>query len=292
MKFGIAFANAGLFSDGPTAAACAQAIEGAGFESVWTVEHVLVPVDYESVYPYAKGGKMPGGGEVDIPDPLVWLSYVAASTTTLVLGTGILILPQRNPAITAKEVATLDRLSGGRLRLGIGVGWLQEEFDALGVPFEGRGQRTDAYVAAMRALWSGEEVTLDDGFQVWDKAVSKPIPTNGSVPIVVGGHSEAAARRAGRLGDGFFPGRGTNEQIAHLIEVMRQSATDAGRDPDSIEITAGTMGLASDDPVGAVAEMAALGVDRLVIPPLAYDAASAPDAYGAFAEKVIVPSAG
>ena len=287
MRFGIAFANSGPLAEGPVAAGCMRAVEAAGFDSVWTVEHVLVPVDYESTYPYAKGGRMPGGETSAIPDPLVWLAYVAAATETLLLGTGILILPQRNPAVVAKEAASLDRLSGGRLRLGIGVGWLEEEFDALGVPFAGRGKRTDAYVAAMRALWTGEQVTLDDGYQRWDKAVSLPTPTNGSIPIVVGGHSEAAARRAGRLGDGFFPGKGSPQQLAHLFQVMRDAAEQAGRDPEAIEVTASTRDLAGPDPLGAVQEMAALGVHRLIIPPLAWDPASAEEAYGAFAEKII-----
>ena len=193
MRFGVAFANSGPLAEGPVAVACARAIEAAGFDSIWTVEHVLVPVGYESTYPYARSGKMPGGETVAIPDPLVWLAYVAAATETLLLGTGIVILPQRNPAIIAKEVATLDRLSGGRVRFGIGVGWLEEEFNALGVPFAGRGKRLDAYVAAIRALWTGEEVDLDDGYHRWDRAVSLPTPANGTVPIVIGGHTEVAA---------------------------------------------------------------------------------------------------
>ncbi|QXC61142.1 TIGR03619 family F420-dependent LLM class oxidoreductase [Aquihabitans sp. G128] len=287
MHFGIAFANSGPLAEGPTAAGCMRAAEAAGFDSVWTVEHVLVPADYESTYPYARSGRMPGGETSAIPDPLVWLAYVAAVTDTLLLGTGILILPQRNPAVVAKEVASLDRLSGGRVRLGIGVGWLEEEFDALGVPFAGRGKRTDAYVAAMRALWTGEPVTLDDGYQVWEKAISLPTPTNGTVPIIVGGHSEAAARRAGRLGDGFFPGKGSPEALAHLFEVMGQAAEDAGRDPASIEITAGAAAIGGADPLGAVQEMAALGVHRLIVPPLAWDPDAAVEAYGAFGETII-----
>jgi probable F420-dependent oxidoreductase len=263
------------------------AVEAAGFDSAWTVEHVLVPAEYESTYPYARSGKMAGGETSAIPDPLIWLAYVAAATETLLLGTGILILPQRNPAVVAKEAASLDRLSGGRLRLGIGVGWLEEEFDALGVPFAGRGRRTDAYVAAMRALWTGEEVTLDDGYQRWEKAISLPTPTNGTIPIVVGGHSEAAARRAGRLGDGFFPGKGNPEQLAHLFAVMGQAAEDAGRDPAAIEITASTRDIAGPDPLGAVQEMADLGVHRVIVPPLAWDPAVAVEAYGQFGESVI-----
>jgi probable F420-dependent oxidoreductase len=292
MQFGVAYANTGPLAEGPTAIACARAIEAAGFDSVWTVEHVLVPVGYESTYPYARSGKMPGGETVAIPDPLVWLSFVAAATERLLLGTGIVILPQRNPAIAAKEAATLDRLSGGRLRLGVGVGWLEEEFDALGVPFAGRGKRLDAYVAAMRALWTGEEVDLDDGYHRWQRAVSLPTPTTGAVPIVVGGHTDAAAKRAGRLGDGFFPGKGTPEQLRSLIGLMRRTAEEHGRDPDAIEVTAGTPALGGDDPMGAVQEMADMGVHRLVIPPLAFDAASAPDAYGAFGESIIRPAAG
>lgn len=287
MHFGIAFANTGPLAEGPAAAGVARAAEVAGFESMWTVEHVLVPVDYQSTYPYARGGRMPGGESIAIPDPLVWLAYVAASTTTIRLGTGILILPQRNPAIVAKEVATLDRLSGGRVELGIGVGWLEEEFDALGVPFAGRGARTDAYVAAMRSLWTGEAVDLDDGFHRWNRAVSLPTPVHGRVPIVVGGHTEAAARRAGRLGDGFFPGKGTVEELAHLFDVARAAAEEAGRDPDRLELTAGHPGVMGEDPLAAVEEMAALGVTRMIIPPLAWDADSATEAYAAFSERVI-----
>ncbi len=287
MRFGIAFANTGPVAEGPAAAGCMRAVEAAGFDSVWTVEHVLVPVGYESTYPYARSGRMPGGETAVFPDPLIWLAYVAAVTETLLLGTGILILPQRNPAVAAKEAASLDRLSGGRLRLGIGVGWLEEEFDALGVPFAGRGARTDAYVAAMRALWTGQEVTLEDEYQRWTKVVSLPTPTNGTVPIVVGGHSEAAGRRAGRIGDGFFPGKGSLETLANLFTVMRQAAEDAGRDPSAIEVTAGAPALGGNDPIGAIEELAALGVHRLVIPPLAWDPAQAEEAYGAFGETII-----
>lgn len=291
MRYGIAFANSGPLAEGPTAAACVRAAESAGVDSVWTVEHVLVPAGYESTYPYARSGKMPGGESVAIPDPLVWLAYLAGVTTDIRLATGILILPQRNPAVAAKEVATLDRLSGGRVILGVGAGWLEEEFDALNVPFEGRGKRLDAYIAAMRELWTGEEVTLDDGYQVWHRAVSLPSPANGTVPIVIGGHSEVAARRAGRIGDGFFPGKGKPDELAHLFSVMREAADMAGRDADAIEITAGTPALGGSDPIGAVEEMAALGVSRLVVPPLTYDPDAAVDVYGGFGEAIIAPTA-
>src|SRR5262249_32382928 len=141
MKFGIMFANVLGFTRPEGAIAIAQAAEAAGFESLWAVEHVVVPAGYKSEYPYSDTGRMPGTEDVDIPDPLVWLTYVAGATSTIRLATGILILAERNPVVTAKEVATLDMLSNGRVTLGVGAGWLREEFDAIGVPFERRGKR-------------------------------------------------------------------------------------------------------------------------------------------------------
>ena len=150
MKFGVMFANTGPFVEPDAAVELAQAAEAAGCESIWTVEHVVVPAGYASQYPYAKDGRMPGGREdFDIPDPLIWLSYVAAATNKIRLATGVMIMPQRNPLVTAKAVATLERLSKGRMILGIGSGWLEEEFDALGISFDDRGDRTDEYLEAM-----------------------------------------------------------------------------------------------------------------------------------------------
>lgn len=287
MDFGIIFSNVGPYATAEGARAMAAAAEGAGFDSLWTVEHVLVPADYQSTYPYDPSGRMPGGDATDIPDPLVWLAFVAAASTTIKLGTGILIVPQRNPAVVAKEVATLDRLSGGRMLLGVGAGWLAEEFAALGVPFEGRGRRLDAYLETMRALWRDDRATVHNEFVDFDNAISLPKPVNGSIPIIIGGHTEVAARRAGRLGDGFFPGRGSPQRLTELLAVMRQAAEEAGRDPDAIEVTAGTTAVFGDDPLGAVAELAEVGVDRIAIPPLSFDPAALADALGTFADKVL-----
>ena len=288
MKFGLVYANA-IFPGADAAKALAVAAEEAGFDSLWTVEHVLMPAAYESTYPYSDNGRMPGGAKAVIPDPLVWLSYVAAVTSRIELATGILIVPQRNPAITAKAVATLDQLSGGRVRLGVGAGWLAEEFDALGVPFDDRGARLDAYIEAMRALWSGAEVTLDNGFVGYDRVVCLPTPVRGSIPIVIGGHTAVAARRAGRLGDGFFPAKG---DLPVLLDAMRRAADVAGRDADAIVVSTGDRAVMGtvDDALGAVERLEKLGDDRVVIGPPTFDPAAVADLLGKFGEEVIRPS--
>lgn len=289
MKFGYLLANAGPFATADGSVALARAAEASGFESVWTVEHVVVPDGYTSTYPYSSSGRMPGAEVVDIDDPLVWLSWVAAHTDQLVLGTGIVILPQRNPLVLAKEAATLDALSGGRLRLGVGVGWLEEEFDALGVPFERRGARTEEYIGAMRALWSEDKASFYGEFVNFTDCISKPAPPDRSVPIIVGGHSDVSARRAGRLGDGFYPGKGDDERLGALIGLMRASAEKAGRDADAIEVMVNAPPNLVDDPIGVVESLAALGVSRVLIPPMTFDAAAIGDVLGDFGEKVIAP---
>jgi probable F420-dependent oxidoreductase len=287
MKFGVVFTNIGPFATGEGATAIAQGAEQAGFESLWTVEHVVIPHAYQSQYPYSPDGRMPAPEDFDITDPLIWLAFVAAQTSTIRLGTGILIVPQRNPVVLAKEVATLDHMSGGRVELGIGVGWLEEEFDALGVPFADRGPRTDEYVAAMRALWSQEMATHESERASFHDVIMRPQPPNKSVPIVVGGHSKAAARRAGRLGDGFFPGKGSHDEQAALYAVMRETATEHGRDPDAIEITSGGDGVLGEGSLDEVKALEQLGVARIVVPPLAFDPVSIGPALAKFGDDVI-----
>ena len=283
MKFGIVFANTGFAATPEGATAIGQIAEEAGFESLWTVEHVIVPADYQSAYPYSPNGKMPGGEDNPIPDPLIWLTWVAASTRTIKLATGILILPQRNPIVLSKEVATLDVLSGGRALLGVGVGWLKEEFDAIGVDFDQRGPITDEYVEALRSLWTEDEATFEGTWTSFTRAKMNPKPAQaGGVPIHVGGHSKAAARRAGRLGDGFFPAKGSIDELATLFEVARTTAKDAGRDPSTIEMTCGG---AMD--VEGVKRFADIGADRLVVPAFGRDAESYKAMLGGFGENVI-----
>src|SRR6476620_10355374 len=207
MKFGLRYASLGRYSNGPAAVELAQAAEAAGFDSMWTVEHVVVPHGYQSRYPYSPTGRMGAGLEdYPIPDPLIWLSYIASATRTIKLGTAILILPQRNPVVTAKAPATLDHLAGGgRVLLGIGVGWLAEEFSALGLPFEDRGPRTDECVAAMRAMWRQECASLQGRFTSFDQVFCRPGPHECHILIGVGADTVAVACRAGRLGDGYVP---------------------------------------------------------------------------------------
>ncbi len=260
MKFGLRYASLGKYSNGPAAVELAQAAEAAGFDSIWTVEHVVVPHAYQSRYPYSPTGRMGSGLEdFPIPDPLIWLAYVASATRTLKLGTAILILPQRNPVVTAKAVATLDHLAGGgRVLLGIGVGWLAEEFATLGVPFDDRGPRTDEYVAAMRALWSQECASFHGRFVAFDEVFCRPRPAAGRIPIIVGGDTRAAARRAGRLGDGYFPARGAP---AELFDEMRRAAEAAGRNPAEIEIT-----VAAPIEPAEIEALARAGVTRVAVP--------------------------
>jgi probable F420-dependent oxidoreductase len=273
MQFGIMFANTGHGSTPEGAKAVVQAAEAGGITTAWTVEHVVVPSGYESEYPYDESGKMAGGAEdFDLPDPLIWLTWAAAHTTTLRLATGILIATQRNPVITAKEVATLDRLSGGRLDLGVGVGWLEEEFNALGVPFRARGKRLDEYIDAMRVLWTHDVASFSGEFVDFRNCILRPQPVNGTVPIVIGGHTDAAARRAGLRGDAFFPGAATADEIATLTAVMRQTAAAAGRDGDAIPVYAFAMnkpGAALDARIESLAEV---GVSQAILPTFRPDA--------------------
>jgi len=266
MKFGIAFANIGSFVEPDEAVGLAQAAEAAGFESIWTVDHVVVPAGYQSRYPYDPSGKLPSGEGTVFPDPLIWLAYVAARTSTLRLGTGILIVPQRNPLVLAKELATLDHLSGGRMILGAGIGWLEEEFMALGVPFAGRGQRTEEAIAAMRALWSQEEASFESGTTTFRNCYLRPQPLGGTIPVHVGGHSKAAAQRAGRIGDGFVPFGVSRKKLVSLMDVMRHSAEEAGRDPDSIETTVQCNVVTGEEAVAEVTSLQRLGATRVIVP--------------------------
>ena len=264
MKFGLAFASSIAIDHQATMETCRRA-EAAGFESLWGGEHVILPSKIESSYPYTADGKIPAMPDTPIPDPLIWLAFAAAAAPTMRLGTCILIVPQRNPLILAKELATLDQLSGGKVELGLGVGWLEEEFDALGVPWARRGARNDEYIEAMRTLWSGPEVEFHGEFVDFPKVTCSPRPVQPRIPILVGGDSDVAIRRAARLADGYFPGEGDVDRLAGLIERVRRAAEEADRDPSSIEINA-MFSTQMADPAAGVEKLIELGVGRIMVP--------------------------
>jgi probable F420-dependent oxidoreductase len=266
MKAGIIFANSGAFARPELFGQLAREAEALGFESLWTVEHVVIPQPHMP-YPGSKDGQMPGGDDVPIPDPLIPLAYAAAITSKIKLATGIVILPQRHPLYLAKQLATIDLLSRGRMLLGIGSGWMKEEFESVGIDYHARGARTDESIQAMRALWRENPTTFHGKhFHFHDvKSLPKPAQTGG-IPIHVGGHSPAAARRAGRFGDGFFPTITNPEKLQEAFGMMRDAAKKAGRKADAIELTA--MAPAKVDAIKAVED---IGVARVVFGPPSSD---------------------
>jgi len=268
MKFGImAPYQQGPLEDGEYATAFARLAEETGFESIWAVDHAVMCPDYTSRYPYDPSGRSPFHEDVVQPDPLAWLGWVAAQTRRIKLGTGILILPLRNPVVLAKTVASLDALSNGRVLLGVGVGWVREEAEAVGTDFSSRGKRCDEYIEAMRALWRDPISSYKGEYVDFDNVVSRPKPAQkGGVPILVGGHSPAAARRAGRLGDGFYPLGVFGEELDALLATMREAALEAERDPSEIGVTA--VGAPKKELIEALAHQ---GVERVLISPSSGD---------------------
>ena len=285
MKVGLAFGSSVAIDGESTMELCRRA-EAAGFESVWGGEHVILPDAIHSKYPYTPDGKIPAEPDTPIPDPLIWLAYAAAAAPTLRLGTCILIVPQRNPLILAKELATLDQLSGGRVELGLGVGWLKEEFEALGVPWERRGARNDEYIDAMRALWAGPHAEFHGDFVDFEPATCSPRPVNGNIPILVGGDTPAAIRRAVRLADGYFPGEGDIERLRALIKKVQEGCEAEARDPASLEINA-MFGAQMMDPEAGVAEMREAGVGRMMIPAFFFAGPGGLDRMDELAEKIM-----
>jgi probable F420-dependent oxidoreductase len=262
VKIGLVPVNIGI-NDPAQIIGLAQQAEAVGFESVWTFEHVIVPLDYQSKYPYNDTGKMGVAPETPMVDPLIALAAVAAVTRTLRLGTGVNILSQTNPLLLAKQAASLDFMSGGRFMLGVGIGWLQEEFVAMGTPFERRGARFDDYVAAMRKVWSGEVVEHRSEFLNWSGFKSYPIPVQKPMPVVIGGNKGKIYERIARHGDGWFvPGSDPRELAGQLAE-LKATCERVGRDVKEIEISCMWPG---NGGVEAVQALAAAGVHRAIVP--------------------------
>ncbi|MET3960267.1 putative F420-dependent oxidoreductase [Marmoricola sp. OAE513] len=241
----------------------AQHVEACGFGSLVAVEHAVMLSEYSSIYPYDASGRVELAADCPVPDPLELLSFLAGATTTLGLATGVLVLPNHHPVVLAKRIATLDALSGGRFRLCVGMGWMREEVEACGVDFETRGRRADEQIEVLRALWSGEPTTHEGEFFSFAHAVCRPAPGERSIPIHVGGHTRAAARRAGRLGDGLQPLGVAGEELVELRRLMASSAEEAGRDPEALELSLGHLVTRIDE--GKVERLAQAGATRVVL---------------------------
>src|ERR1700754_506821 len=284
MRFGLHALGIGNGADRAVIDSVAAAADRAGFATLWAGEHVVMVDESASRYPYSDDGRIAVPAEADWLDPLIGLSFVAAATSNIGIGTGVLLLPEHNPVIMAKRAATLDTLSGGRLTLGIGVGWSREEFDALGVPFERRGARTEEYVDAIRTLWRDDVASFDGEFVRFDAVRVNPKPVRDRrIPIVLGGNSDAALRRVASWGDGWY---GFNldsvDAAAERVAFLRGLCAEGGRDPAELRLAVALRDLRPGD----VAPLAELGIDELVLvegPP--EDAGVAADWVSSLAEQ-------
>lgn len=241
-----------------------------GFESVWVAEHVVLFDRYASRYPYASDGRFPATGDTGLLEPFVALAYLAAVSRRIRLGTGICLVPQRNPVYTAKQVADVDVLSGGRVEFGVGIGWLAEEFRALGVPFADRARRTVEHLEVMRTLWcddlSEHHGDLYDlpACRMYPKPVQKPHP-----PIHFGGESDAALGRVARMGQGWYGFNLTPDAVPERLGRLRELCAEQGRDPAEITVSVCPYLHPLDRAAADAYEEA--GVDRLIALVLAAD---------------------
>ena len=292
MKYSvIAPVGAGVTADPDWMVPFARHVEACGFESIVAVEHTVLMTRYDSVYPYDTSGRVELSADCPVPDALDLLAFVAGHTDTLGLATGVLVLPNHHPVVLAKRAATVDALSGGRLRLCVGVGWLKEEIEACGTTFGTRGRRADEQIAVMRALWAGNGGVSHCGeFFHFENATCYPKPARGPrLPIHIGGHSRAAARRAGRLGDGFQPLGVAGARLQSLLADMREAAEQAGHDPSVLELTLGHLVTKID--AERAARLAGIGAHRVVLamPPTA-DLGEAMNALSACSARLSLPT--
>ncbi len=286
MKYGIIPPyRASVVHDPEYMSAFAKHADELGFESLFVVEHAVVAEDYERKYPYNSSGEMALAEDCNIPDPLDLLAYLAGITSNIRLGTGILVAPNHHPVPLAKRCATIDVLSGGRLHLGVGVGWMREELEACGAAFETRGRRLNEIIEVMRKLWAPGVASHEGEFFHFGPVNSYPKPVSHAIPIHIGGHSQAAARRAGRLGDGFHPLGLQGDDLTAALDLMKSEASQAGRDPESLELTLGG-GLVHFDEA-ALENVQSLGANRVILGSGTSDLAALQDEMSTFAAKFI-----
>ncbi len=238
MKIGLLTAGLGQAAHPRTLRTIAEHAERLGFGTIWAPEHVVLFDRYtESKYPYSQDGAFAAPSTIDWMDPFVALTYVAARTSKIRLATGICLVPEHNPLVLAKVIASLDYLSGGRFALGVGIGWSAEEFKALGIPFARRAQRTREYINVMRKLWGEETTTFHGEFVNFDAARSFPKPVQGArVPIIFGGESTPALKRAAEYGTGWFGFNLTPEGAAAKVDQLKGFMRERGRAPGEVEI--------------------------------------------------------
>jgi probable F420-dependent oxidoreductase len=289
MKIGLFAPLANPFATPAYLQALGLMAEARGFDSIWVAEHVVLFDEYGSPYPYAADGRIPVAPESGFLDPFVALGFLAAVTATVRLGTGICLVPQRNPVYTAKEAATVDWLSGGRLDLGIGVGWLAEEFQALGVPFERRGARCRSYIEVMRSLWRDGVSQYSDEFYTLPPARQFPKPLQQPhPPMHFGGESDAALRRVADLGQGWY-GFGLDPQAAdERIRALGRTLERRGRRLADIEVSVCPYTRATTrDDLEAYREA---GVDRVILIGAALDIGRLEGTLDAAATDLIEPA--
>lgn len=243
----------------------ALACEENGFESIWMPEHLILPAEMPPTYPYSESGYAAIDGDTPMFDPWVVLGSVAHATTSIRLATNIYVLPLRNPFVTARSVITLDRISGGRVTLGAGVGWLEEEFEAVGENFADRGRRAEEIIGILRRLWTEEVIEHHGEFYDFGPVKFRPKPLQQpNIPIEIGGHGPPALRRAGRIGDGWVEvGSKTFDVLESRLAIVRQARADAGREHEPFEVSCG---LGND--VATIERCRDLGVTRVLNGPL------------------------
>lgn len=266
MKIGIRIPAAGPRAAPEHIVTVARWAEQLGFHSLWVSDHVVLPERVRSAYPYDRAGQWPFAADTPWLDPLLALGFAAGVAPSVALGTSVLVAPMRHPVLLAKQVSTLDVLSGGRVILGLGAGWMEEEFEILGAPFAGRGARAVEMVALMRALWTGERVDFAGArYQVRDCRMH-PRPAQARVPVVWGGHSEAALRRVVTSGDGWHPTQLDLVQLAEGVARLRALCAQHGRDFDTVSVIARPGAVYAID-ADTHARHRALGIDHVVIDP-------------------------
>lgn len=226
MRYGVAIPHANVFGTPDAIRQMARAVEDLGFDSLWVSDHIIVP-EGSSYIPE------------NMDEPLAVLAFLASETSHVTLGTSVLIVPYRDPVFTAKFLSTVDYLSGGRLVVGIGAGWLEQEFDALGVPFAERGPRTDEYLRVYRNLWETETSSFSGQYKTYTsmRMFPKAAPSRrGTIPIIVGGNGAPSIRRAAELGDGWHPINLSPSEFASLAAVYRSQCAKFGRQPGTITL--------------------------------------------------------